>query len=81
MTNFIFLGFKITVYDDCNHEIKRFFFCLFGRKTVTNVDSMLKWRDITLPANVPTEKAKIFPIGMQELDDKEAKHQRNDFEP
>ena len=48
---------------------------------MTNVDSMLKWRDITLPANVPTEKAKIFPIGMQELDDKEAKHQRNDFEP
>ena len=60
MTDFIFLSSKITVYDDCSHEIKRLF--LFGRKTVTNLDSMLKFRDFTLLTNVPIDKAMIFSI-------------------
>ena len=58
--DFIFLGSKITADGDCNHEIKR---CLFlGRKAVTNLDSMLKSRDITLPAKVCLVKAMVFPV-------------------
>ena len=50
VTDFIFLGFKITADGDCNHEIKRHL--LFGRKAITNLDSVLKSRDITLPTKV-----------------------------
>ena len=58
--DFIFLGFKITANDDCSHEIKR---CLLlGRKAMTNLDSILKSRDITLPTKVRLVKAMIFPV-------------------
>ena len=58
--NFIFLGSKITADGDCSHEIKR---CLlFGRKVMTNLDSILKRRDITLPTKVRLVKAMVFPV-------------------
>ena len=56
---FYFLGFKITANDDCSHEIKRFL--LLGRKVMTNLDSILKSRDITLPTKVRPVKAMVFP--------------------
>ena len=60
VTDFLFLGSKITVDGDCSHEIRR---CLFlGRKAMTNLDSVLKSRDITLPTNVPIVKAVVFPV-------------------
>ena len=60
MTNFIFLGSKITADGDCRHEIKR---CLLlGRKAVTNIDSILKSRDITLPTKARLVKAIVFPV-------------------
>ena len=60
VTDFIFLGSKITVDRDCSHEIKR---CLLlGRKAMTNLDSVLKSRDITLPAEVHLVKAIVFPV-------------------
>ena len=60
--DFIFLGSKITVDSDCSHEIKR---CLLlGRKTMTNLDSMLKNRNITLPTKVHLVKAMVFPLLM-----------------
>ena len=60
VTHFIFLGSKITVDDNCSHEIKR---CLLlGRKTMTNFDSLLKSRDITLPTKVWLVKALVFPV-------------------
>ena len=62
VTGFIFLGSKITAYGDCSHEIKRCF--LLGRKAMTNLDSILKSRDITLPAKVHLVKAMIFPVVM-----------------
>ena len=59
VTDFIFLGSKITADRDCSHEIKR---CLLlGRKAMTNLDSILKTRDITLPTKVHLVKAKVFP--------------------
>ena len=59
---FIFLGSKITVDDDCSHEIKR---CLLlGRKAMTNLHSILKSRDITLPTKVCMVKAMVFPVVM-----------------
>ena len=62
MTDFNFLGSKITAHGDCNHEIKR---CLlFGRKTMTNLDSILKSRDSTLPTKVCLVKAMVFPVVM-----------------
>ena len=62
MTDFIFLGSKITVHSDCSHEIKR---CLlFGRKAMTNLDSILKSRDITWPTKVHLVKAMVFPVVM-----------------
>ena len=62
VTNFIFLGSKITVDSDCSHEIKR---CLLlGRKAMTNLDNVLKSRDITLPAKVHLVKAMVFPVVM-----------------
>ena len=59
VTDFIFLGSKITADGDCTHEIKRHL--LLGRKTMTNLDSMLKSRDITLPTDVHLVKAMVFP--------------------
>ena len=59
MTDFIFLGSKITV-GDCTHEIKRHL--LLGRKVMTNLDSILKSRDITLPKKVHLVKAVVFPV-------------------
>ena len=60
VTDFLFLSSKITVDDDCNHEIKKHL--LLGRKAVTNLDSILKSRDITLPTKVHIAKAMVFPI-------------------
>ena len=62
MTDFIFLGSKITADGDCSHEIKRCF--LLGRKAMTNLDSILKSRDITLPTKVCLAKAMVFPVVM-----------------
>ena len=62
VTDFIYLGSKITADCDCSHEIKR---CLLlGRKAMTNLDSILKSRDITLPTNVHLVKAMVFPVVM-----------------
>ena len=72
VTDFIFLGSKITAGGDCSHEIKR---CLLlGRKTMTNLDNVLKSRDITLTTKVPVVKAMVFPVihvWMWQLDHKE----------
>ena len=62
LTDFIFLGSKITAYDNCSHEIKRRL--LLGRKVVTNLGSTLKSRDITLPAKIHLVKAMVFPVVM-----------------
>ena len=60
VTRFIFLGSKIIVDGDCSHEIKR---CLlFGKKVMTNLDSIFKSRDITLPTEVHLVKAMVFPV-------------------
>ena len=60
VTDFIFLGSKITADGDCSHEIKRHL--LLGRKVMTNLDSIFKSRDITLPTKVPLVKAMVFPV-------------------
>ena len=60
VTDFIFLGSKVTADGDCSHEIKRRL--LFGRKAMTNLDSILKSRDITLLTNVHVVKAIVFPV-------------------
>ena len=83
VTEFIFLVFKITADGDCSHEIKR---CLFlGRKALTNLDSILKSRDITLPTKVHLVKAMVFPVVMYGCESwtlKKAEHRRTDaFEP
>ena len=62
VTDFIFLGSKITADGDCNHEIKRYL--LLGRKAMTNLDNVLKSRDITLPTKVCVVKAIVFPVVM-----------------
>ena len=59
VTDFIFLGFKITADGDCNHEIKKWL--LLGRKAMTNLDSILKSRDITLLTKVYIVRAMVFP--------------------
>ena len=73
MTDFIFLGSKITADGDCSHEIKR---CLLlGRKAITNLDSILKSSDISLPTKVRLVKAMVFPVlmhGCFHLDYKES---------
>ena len=78
-TDFIFLGSKITAYGDCRHEIKR---CLLlGRKAMSNLDSTLKSRDITLPTKVHLVKAMVFPVvmyGCESWTIKKAEHQRID---
>ena len=62
VTDFIFLGSKITVNGDCSHEIKRHL--LLGRKAMTDLESLFKSRDITLPTKVCIVKAMIFPVVM-----------------
>ena len=62
VSDFIFLGSKITADGDCSHEIKRYL--LLGRKVMTNLDSILKSRDITLPTKVHQVKATVFPVVM-----------------
>ena len=62
VSDFIFLGSKITADGDCSHEIKRRL--LLGRKSMTNLDSILKSRDITLPTKVHLVKAMVFPVVM-----------------
>ena len=62
VSDFILGGSKITADDDCNHEIKRCLLC--GRKVMTNLDSILKSRDITLPTKVHLVKAMVFPVTM-----------------
>ena len=74
---FTFLGSKMTADGDCSHEIKR---CLLlGRKVMTNLDSILKSRDITLPKKVHLVKAMVFPVVMYgyELDYKESRTPKN----
>ena len=79
VADFKFLGSKITAGGDCSHEIKR---CLFlGRKAMTNLDSILKSRDITLPTNVRLVKAMVFAVvmyGCESWTIKKAEHQRTD---
>ena len=60
VTDFIFLGSKITADSDCSHEIKRHL--VLGRKAMTNLDSILKSRDITLPTKIHIVKAMVFPV-------------------
>ena len=62
MTDFLYLGSKITVDGDCSHEIRRRL--LLGRKVMTNLDSVLKSRDITLRTKVSTVKVMVFPVVM-----------------
>ena len=62
VTDFLFLGFKITANGDCSHEIKRRL--LLGRKVMTNIDSILKSRDITLPTKICLVKGMVFPVLM-----------------
>ena len=78
VTDFIFLGSKITADGDCSHEIKRHL--LFGRKAMANLDSILKSRDITLPTNVHLVKAMVFPVvyGCESWTIKKAECQRTD---
>ena len=66
VSDFIFLGSKITADGDCSHEIKRRL--LLGRKVMTNLDSLLKTRDITLPTEICLVKAMVFPIVMYGCD-------------
>ena len=79
VSDFIFLGFKITVDGDYSHEIKRRL--LLGRKVMTTLDSILERRDITLPTNVRLVEAMVFPMvmyGCESWTMKKAEHQRND---
>ena len=79
MTDFIFLGSKITADGDCSHEIKRHL--LLGRKAMTNLDSIFKSRDITLSTKVRLVKAMVFPVvmyGCESWTVKKAEHQKND---
>ena len=79
VTNFIFLGSKITVDGDCSHEINRYL--LLGRKAVTNLDSVLKSRDIALVTKVHPVKAMVFPVvmyGCESWTIKKAEHRRTD---
>ena len=79
VTDFIFLGSKITADGNCSHDIKR---CLLlGRKAMTNLDSIFKTRDITLPTKIHIAKATVFPVvtyGCEGWTIKKAEHQRID---
>ena len=77
VTDFLFLGSKITVESDCSHEIQRHL--LLGRKTMTKLDSILKSRDITLPTKFHIFKAMVFPVvmyGCESWTIKKAEHRR-----
>ena len=79
VTDFIFLGFKITADGDCSYEIKRHL--LLGRTAMTNIDSMLQRKDITLPTKVCIVKATVFPEVMYRCESwtiKKAEHRRTD---
>ena len=79
VTNFLFLGSKITTASDCNHEIRRR--SLLGRKAITDSDSILKSNKIPLPAKVHIVKAIVFPVVMYRYESwsiKKAEHQRTD---
>ena len=79
VTDFIFLGSKISADGDCSHEIKRHL--VLGRKVMTNLDSILKSRDITLLTKVHLVKAMVFPVVMHECESwtiKKAEHRRID---
>ena len=79
VSDFIFLGSRISADGDCSHEIKRHL--LLGRKVITNLDSILKSRDTTLPTNVHLVKVMVFPVVMYEYERwtiKKAKCQRID---
>ena len=79
VTDFLFFGSKITGNGDCSHEIRRRL--LLGRKAMTNLDSVLKNRDITLPTKVCTVKTMVFPVvtyGCESWTVKKAEHQRID---
>ena len=79
VSGFIFGGFKITADGDCSHEIKRRL--LLGRKVVTNLDSIFKSRDITLPTKICLVKAMVFPVVMDGCESwtvKKAEHRRID---
>ena len=78
VTDFIFLGYRITADGDCSHGIKRRL--LLGRKAMTNLDSMSKSRDITLPTKVHIVKAMVFPVvryGCESWTVKKAEHPKN----
>ena len=80
MRHFILGSSKITVYGDCSHEIKRHL--LLGRKAMTNLDSILRSRAITLPTKVHTVKAMVFPVAMYGLESwtiMKIEHQGTDF--
>ena len=79
VTDFLFLGSNITVDSDCNHEIKRHL--LLGRKVMTNLDSVFKSKDITLPTKVHLVNTMAFPVVMYECESwtiKKAEHRRSD---
>ena len=79
VTEFLFLGSKITVDVDCSHEIRRRL--LLGRKAMTNLDSVVKSRDIILPTKMQIVKAMVFPVVMYRCESwtiKKAEHQRID---
>ena len=78
VTDFTLLGFKITAYGDCSHEIKR---CLLLERKAINLDSILKSRDITLPTKVSIVKVMVFPVvmyGCESWSVKKVEHRRND---
>ena len=78
VSDFVFLGSKITADGDCSHEIKRRL--LLGRKVMTNLDSILKSRDITLPTKVHLVKSMVFPVvmyGCESWTVRKAEHQKN----
>ena len=79
VTDFLFVGSKITADGDCSHAIKRHL--LLGRKAMTNLDRILKSRDITLPTKVHLVKAMVFPVVMYRCESwtiKKAQHRRTD---
>ena len=79
VTDFIFLGSRVTVDEDCSHEIKRRL--LLGREVMTNLDSILKSRDVNLPTKVFPVKAMVFPVAMYGCESwtiRKAEHQRID---
>ena len=82
MSDFIFLDSKVTADGDCSHEMKRWL--LFGRKAMTNLDSILKNKNITLPTKVHLVKAMVFPVVMYRCESwtiKKAEHRRLGLEP